>query len=225
MVGTGKSSLTIDVRWVGVLLLALMTGCAKEAPAPAPAPVTPSASLQPAFPMTVYAPGEEALATEVIPAPGGEVVLPTAKDKVLLYEQYTYAPVRRAGDFLFLSGVVAGPAPGESTDVEAFKGQLRRTWQIIDRNLTASGASLADIVEIESFHVFGSSSFSGDATAHLTAMLEVKSEFMKPPHPAWTVVGVTTLAEQGALVEIKVTAYAPKNGDEKGDDEKGDGAN
>ena len=207
MLGVKKSSLKGDVRWAGLLLLALMTGCTKELPA------TPPASPQPAFPLTVYAPGEAVLATEVIPAPGGEVVLPTAKDKALLYEQYTYAPVRRAGDFLFLSGVIAGPAPGESTDIDAFKVQLRRAWRTIDRNLTAAGATTADIVEIVSYHVFSSSSFSGDATAHLSAMLEVKNEFVKPPYPTWTVIGVTTLAEEGGLVEIKVTAYAPRSKD------------
>lgn len=190
-----------------LLLVTMMTGCSSEKAATAPA------LPQPAIPLTVFAPGEDTLAVEVIPAPGGEVVLPTAKDKTLLYEQFTYAPVRRAGDFLFLSGVIAGAAPGDGNDIEAFKSQLRRAWRIIDRNLKAAGANLSDIVEIETYHVFASPKFSGDPTAHLAAVIEVKSEFIAKPYPTWTVVGVTALAEEGALVEIKVTAYAQTSKD------------
>ena len=38
-----------------------------------------------------------------IPAPGGEIVFANAGDRAL-YEQYTFAPARRAGDFVYLCG-------------------------------------------------------------------------------------------------------------------------
>ncbi|HZX67479.1 MAG TPA: hypothetical protein VFE70_01290, partial [Candidatus Elarobacter sp.] len=60
-----------------------------------------------------------------IPTPSGEVILPTAFDKQA-YDEYGYAPIRRAGNLVFISGVVVGRRPTEGTDVEAFKAQVRR---------------------------------------------------------------------------------------------------
>ena len=88
-----------------------------------------TASPPASYPSTIIGPNEAAPDLRVVPAPGGAVYLPTAKDKSLLYDTYTYAPVRRVGDFVYLSGVIAGPLPGEAHDVEAFKLQLRRAFQ------------------------------------------------------------------------------------------------
>jgi enamine deaminase RidA (YjgF/YER057c/UK114 family) len=183
-----------------VLTLGLGLVAAAHAETPLPGASSPS---------TIIGSGEDAPSLRVIPSPGGAVYLPTAKDKSLLYDTYTYAPARRAGNLVFLSGVIAGPLPGEGHDVEAFKNQLRRCFQNIVRNLAAAGARPSQIVEIESYHVFPSPGFSGDWNAHLNAVLEVKNEFIKPPYPTWTVLGVAALAEENAVVEIKVTAYAP----------------
>lgn len=45
--------------------------------------------------------------------------------------------------------------------------------------------------------------------AQLEAFLEVKREFMSPPHPAWTAVGTSSLIREGGVVEIQMIAYAP----------------
>jgi hypothetical protein len=44
----------------------------------------------------------------------------------------TYAVARRAGDFVFLAGVEAGPRNGEGTDPVAHKAQLRRAFKAIN---------------------------------------------------------------------------------------------
>ena len=54
-----------------------------------------------------------------IPSPGGEVVFANPGEKEEMYDQLTYAAARRAGDFVYLSGVEAGPQKGEGTDVAA----------------------------------------------------------------------------------------------------------
>ena len=41
----------------------------------------------------------------MVPAPGGEVILPTARDRQN-HDEYRYATARRVGDTLYISGVI-----------------------------------------------------------------------------------------------------------------------
>ena len=60
---------------------------------------------------------------------------------------------------------------------------------------------------INTFHVWTSDNFQGDRNAQLSAFIEVKDEFIPPPHPAWTAVGTTGLALDTGVVEIQVIAH------------------
>jgi enamine deaminase RidA (YjgF/YER057c/UK114 family) len=148
---------------------------------------------------------------ERIPAPGGEVLLPSAGARQA-YDAIKYASSRRVGDTLYVSGVVAGGgSPGKPADAAAFKASLRRAFQQIERNLKAAGAGFGDVVMINSFHVWESPHFTGGQDAHFAAVSEVKDEFMREPHPAWTAVGTTGLLVPTGLVEIQVIAHAPSS--------------
>ena len=147
-----------------------------------------------------------------IPAPGGEVVFANPGEKEEMYDQLTYAAARRAGDFVYLSGVEAGPLKGEGTDVAAHKVQLRRAFTAIRNSLAAAGASFADVVQLQTFHNCKTTNFSGDFNAQLEAMLAVKAEFMKPPYSTWTAVCIDRHYSENTVVEIQVTAFAPKAG-------------
>jgi enamine deaminase RidA (YjgF/YER057c/UK114 family) len=146
---------------------------------------------------------------QTIPAPHGEIYLNNAFERDVLYGDWHFAPARRVGDFVFLSGVVAGPRQGEGKSVEAFKGQVRRAFAALQGSLTAAKVTFADVVELQTFHVFASAHFDGAKQAHLDAFRAVKDEFMKPPYPTWTAIGVEALVPDSGLVEIKLTAYAP----------------
>lgn len=162
--------------------------------------------------LAASAPAAAQTATEYpkrIPAPGGEVVLPSAGE-AKAYDEYHYAPARRAGDWVYVSGAIAGRAPNEGRDVEAFKVQLRRAFRVLKRALEASGATFGDVVMINSFHVWGSPDFAGTKEEHFAAYDAVKSEFMTAPHPASTAVGTTGLLAPGGVVEIQMIAYAPR---------------
>lgn len=154
--------------------------------------------------------GAQTFKVSRIPAPGGEVVFANPGEKEEMYDQLTYAAARRAGDFVFLSGVEAGPRKGEGTTVEAHKVQLRRAFTAIRNSLVASGASFADVVQMQTFHNCKTKYFTGDFNAQLEAMLAVKAEFMKPPYSTWTALCIDRHYSDNTVVEIQVTAYAPK---------------
>lgn len=144
-----------------------------------------------------------------VPAPGGEVIFANPGEREEMYDQLTYAAARRAGDFVFLSGVEAGPQAGAGTDMEAHKVQLRRAFAAINASLVAAGASFADVVQLQTFHNCKTPNFTGSFSDQLTAMLEVKAEFMKPPYSTWTAVCIDRHYSDHTVVEIQATAYAP----------------
>ncbi len=146
---------------------------------------------------------------ERVAAPGGEVVFANPGDREVKYDRFTYAAARRAGDFVFLSGVEVGPAADEGIEVEDFKAQLRRAFLRMRASLTATGADLEDVVQIQSFHNCRPSHFAGGFNGQLETMIVVKSEFMPPPHPTWTALCVDGHFSARTIVEIQVTAFAP----------------
>jgi len=123
-----------------------------------------------------------------------------------MYNSFKFAAARRVGGTIFVSGVIAGPERGEGRDVDAFKAQLRRAFNEIGGTLAAAGAGFANVAMINTFHVWTSEYFQGDRNAQLGAFIDVKDEFMPPPHPAWTAVGTTGLAVDSGVVEIQVIA-------------------
>lgn len=144
----------------------------------------------------------------VIPAPNGAVILPSALEKEG-YDEYRYAAVRRVDNMLYLSGVVMGPREKEGTDVAAFKEQVRRGFERINASLAASGASFADVVMVNSFHVWDSPNFTGTRDQHWDAFYEVAADYIKAPYPAWTAIGTNGLLAKRGLVEVQMIARLP----------------
>jgi enamine deaminase RidA (YjgF/YER057c/UK114 family) len=143
-----------------------------------------------------------------IPTKSGEVILATPGDKQN-YDEYGFAQVRRAGDLVFVSGVIVGRRPGEGNDVEAFKAQTRRAFRRIQGALEAAGLGFDDVVMINSFHIWSGPNFTGARDQQFEAFEQVKEEFMHGPHPAWTAVGTTGLLYDGGIVEVQMIAKAP----------------
>jgi len=142
-------------------------------------------------------------------APGGEVILGDKYDG-LAYDRESFAPIRRSGDLLFISGIIVARRHGEGTDVPSFKNQVRRAFRRIQHELTAAGANFGDVVMINSFHVWSGPDFAGSKEQQFEAFNQVKQEFMHGPHPAWTAVGSTGLLGEGGIVEVQIIAHAPR---------------
>lgn len=145
---------------------------------------------------------------KTIPAPGGEVIIPSERSQKS-YDEIKYAPARRVGDTLYVSGVIVGRAKDEGTDPESFKTQVRRAFNSLDATLKAAGTSFDNVVMINSFHVWEGPDQPAPRWEQISLINAVKSEFIKGAHPAWTAIGTTGLLAPGGIVEIQLIAYVP----------------
>lgn len=139
-----------------------------------------------------------------IPSPEGEVVLAGPGER-WLYDNLHFAPARRVGNVIYLSGVVAipkgGPRPVD------FKAAVRAAFVNIKQQLEASGSDLSRVDMLQTFHVWDSPLGGGAKMRQFEAFAAVKDEYLKAPYPAWTAVGVTALLPDDGVVEIQVTAH------------------
>ena len=106
------------------------------------------------------------------------------------YDRFHFAPAYRVGDTLYVSGVIG---TGESLDDE-FADAFANVAAVLD----AAGFSLADVVEMTSFHV--------NMSETLGAFMKARDAAMAEPWPAWTAIGCTELAIPTGRAEVKVTA-------------------
>ena len=119
-------------------------------------------------------------------------------DRHTLYAAHRYSAAIRSGDLLFVSGQVGSRADGSPEP--DYTAQVRQAFANLEATLAAAGASLADIVDVISFHT--------DPAAQFARFMAVKDEvFPAAPFPNWTAIGVNWLA--GFDVEIKVIARIP----------------
>jgi enamine deaminase RidA (YjgF/YER057c/UK114 family) len=114
------------------------------------------------------------------------------------YDRWHYSPAVESAGFLFVSGCTgAGP---DGTVSENVGNQFRQAFRNVEASLVEAGLTYSDVVELVSYHV--------EMKEHFQEFILIKDEFIGEPYPAWTAVGVSDLAAEGALVEIKVTAKA-----------------
>ena len=120
-----------------------------------------------------------------------------------------YPHVKRAGDFIFVSGTSARQADNSfpGAEVDAFgttrfdiRAQTRAVLQNLAEILQAAGASLRDVIEVTSYLV-DMSDFGG--------YNEVYGEFFDYDGPTRTTVAVHQLPHPLIRIEIKCTAYKP----------------
>jgi len=120
-----------------------------------------------------------------------------------------YPHVKRAGDFLFVSGTSARRADNTiaGADVDPLgttrldvRLQTRAVIENIRDILQSAGAGLQDVVEVSTYLV-NMNDFAG--------YNEVYGEFFGYDGPARTTVAVHQLPHPHLLIEIRATAYKP----------------
>lgn len=118
--------------------------------------------------------------------------------------------VKRAGDFIFVSGTSSRRPDNsfEGVDVDEFgttnldiRKQTKAVIENIRDILSAAGASLTDIVDVTTFLV-NMNDFGG--------YNEVYGQFFGFDGPTRTTVAVHQLPHPHLLIEIKVIAYLPR---------------
>ncbi len=131
-----------------------------------------------------------------MPKPFTTIVPPSFK---AASETYQYAPAVRIGDQILISGIIGADAEGRLPP--DFRGQAENVFTTLEAILKEAGATLDDVASLHSYHV-------GDLHSQLRELVDIKAKRIRPPHPAWTGVGVTQLGVPGALLEISAVAVA-----------------
>lgn len=122
-----------------------------------------------------------------------------------------YPHLKRAGDFVFVSGTSARRSDNSIAGARAdamgtltvdIREQTRAVLENIARILSEVGGGLSDIVEVSTFLV-NMNDFGG--------YNDVYAEFFGSDGPARTTVAVHQLPHPHLLIEIKAVAYLPQS--------------
>ena len=122
-----------------------------------------------------------------------EVINPESQQRQT--DAFHFSAAARAAGIVFCSGQIGSGPEGIPESAEE---EFRNAWNQIGNVLNEAGLSYENIVEYTSYHV--------NMHDHLGTFMKIRDEFISAPWPAWTAIGCTELAMQGARVEIRVTA-------------------
>ena len=111
-----------------------------------------------------------------------------------------YTDAVRAGDLLFVSGCIAVDGDGRLVGGDDVVAQTRQVFANITSILAAAGASMHDVVKVTVFLT---------DVRERAAVNEVRREAFGDARPASTLVEVSKLVLDDALVEIEVVALLP----------------
>jgi 2-aminomuconate deaminase len=123
--------------------------------------------------------------------------------------------VKRAGDYLFVSGTSSRRADNTIAGAEAdalgatqldIRAQTRAVIHNISDILSSVGSNLSDLVEISTY-LMNMNDFAG--------YNEVYNEYFNENGPARTTVAVHQLPHPQLLIEMKAIAYKPLAADER----------
>lgn len=115
-----------------------------------------------------------------------------------MYDAYHFAPATRVGDTIWVSGQVGIDAQMQPGDGMA--AQARLAFENLKTVLETAGATLADVVELVTFHT--------DLRGDMAAFSSVKDAYFPDRYPSWTAVGTPQLASPSFLIEVRAVAVA-----------------
>jgi enamine deaminase RidA (YjgF/YER057c/UK114 family) len=155
-------------------------------------------------------------ARTVIESGGRTVIFTEAvpKERTGYDSPWHYAHAIRAGDFVYISGIIIGADDDDSLPIskDRFRERTESVFDAIQRYLATAGASLEGMVKINTFHVLDGENSSLTIDEQALVIAETKAKYAVEPHPAWTAVGTTGLFSPRGIVEIEMVVYAPLGG-------------
>jgi 2-iminobutanoate/2-iminopropanoate deaminase len=111
-----------------------------------------------------------------------------------------YTDAVRAGDLVFVSGIVAVDANGDLVGGDDVVAQARQVFESIEAILGAAGCSFEDVVKVTIFLT------DVDDRPRINP---VRQEVFGTTRPASTLVEVSRLAVPGAKIEVEAIAHLP----------------
>ncbi|MFD2641431.1 RidA family protein [Pseudomonas japonica] len=121
-----------------------------------------------------------------------------------LYDRLHFSQATRVGDLIWVSGQVGVDRITQAVG-NGMEAQARLAFDNLKSVLEAADASMADIVELMTFHT--------DLRGDIQEFIKVKDEFISDRYPSWTGIGVSQLARPEFLIEIRVVAVAGSGAD------------
>ena len=116
----------------------------------------------------------------------------------VFYDNFHFSQATRVGDMIWVSGQVGidtAMRPGNGIEEQA-----HMAFQSLKSVLEAAGASLADVVELMTFHT--------EVQGDMPAFGKVKDQYFPDRYPSWTAIGISQLALPELRVEIRAVAVA-----------------
>jgi 2-iminobutanoate/2-iminopropanoate deaminase len=111
-----------------------------------------------------------------------------------------YTDAVRAGDYVWISGMLGVDRDGGLADAADVVAQTEQVFENLKSVLDHVGAAFADVVKVTVFVV---------DMSHRAEINPVRQRFFGQARPASTLVEVSALALPEALVEIEAVVYAP----------------
>lgn len=152
-------------------------------------------------------------ATTVIESGGRSVTFTAevAREGTGYDSPWHYSHAIRAGDFVYISGIVIGARRDEELPIsrDRFREETERAFAAIQKYLGTAGAGLEDLVKINTFHVLDGKTTKLTIDEQALVIAETNAKYAVEPHPAWTAVGTSGLFIPEGIVEIEMVAYAP----------------
>ena len=154
--------------------------------------------------------------SETVIESGGRAVTFTGtvpKENTGYDSPWHYSHAIRAGDFVYISGIVIGAHPDDSLPIskDRFREYTESAFETIERYLASADASLKGMTKINTFHVLDGKNTSLTIDEQALVIAETKSKYAVEPHPAWTAVGTSGLFSPRGIVEIEMVVYAPQS--------------
>ncbi|MEW1660327.1 MULTISPECIES: Rid family hydrolase [unclassified Streptomyces] len=115
------------------------------------------------------------------------------------FASFGYSAAVRAHGLLHIAGTIGRRADGTIPDT--IEEQTEISIRKIEEILRIENLDMSALIDVTSYHV--------DIRQHLPGFIKAKQHLIEAPYPTWTIIGVSGLASEGLLVEIRATAAYP----------------
>jgi enamine deaminase RidA (YjgF/YER057c/UK114 family) len=117
--------------------------------------------------------------------------------------RYTQVVEVKGGRLILISGQVATDASGKIVGAGDMRAQTKQVFENLQAALRAAGADLSNVIKLNSYLL--------DMSTNLGQYREVRQAYLSnvPQPPASTTVGVTSLVDREALLEVEAVAFLP----------------